>query len=163
MFAQAPLFAILGVVMLCSLQALAAAAALRDQVPDRLVIAGYSVGEVAAWGVAGLLSMTDTLDLVARRAEAMDAAASAGEGLLFVRGLSREAIDKLCERHDAAIAIVNPDDGLLFQRRDPVGTPILYPSHSQRGRPAFGLMAAITNSMKARTFAAGRWRDGNRA
>jgi hypothetical protein len=34
---------------------------------------------------------------------------------------------------------------------------------SQRGRPTFGLMAAITKSMKARTFAAGRWRDGYRA
>jgi hypothetical protein len=28
--------------------------------------------------------------------------------------------------------------------------------HSQRGRPVFGLMAAITKSMKARTFAAGK-------
>ena len=100
--------------ILCTLQALAAAAALRDAMPDRLIVAGYSVGEVAAWGVAGLLSMTDTLDLVARRAEAMDAAASPGEGLLFVRGLSREAIDRLCERHDAAIAIVNPGDAFVL-------------------------------------------------
>ena len=75
--------------ILCTLQALAAAAALRDYMPDRLIIAGYSVGEVAAWGVAGLLGMTDTLDLVARRAEAMDAAAPPGDGMLFVRGLSR--------------------------------------------------------------------------
>lgn len=53
--------------ILCTLQALAAATALRDKMLDRLIVAGYSVGEVAAWGVAGLLSMTDTLDLVARR------------------------------------------------------------------------------------------------
>ena len=66
--------------ILCSLQALAAAAALREAMPDRVVVAGYSVGEVAAWGVAGVLTMTDTLDLVARRAEAMDAAASPGDG-----------------------------------------------------------------------------------
>ncbi len=59
--------------ILCALQALAGAAALRDAMPDRLVVAGYSVGEVAAWGVAGLFDMTDTLDLVARRAEVMDA------------------------------------------------------------------------------------------
>ena len=58
--------------------------------PDRLIVAGYSVGEVAAWGVAGLLGATDTLDLVARRAEAMDAASPPGDGLLFVRGLSRD-------------------------------------------------------------------------
>jgi malonyl CoA-acyl carrier protein transacylase len=72
--------------ILCTLQALAAMSALRSAMPDRLVIAGYSVGEVAAWGVAGVLAMTDTLDLVADRAAAMDSAAPAGDGLLFVRG-----------------------------------------------------------------------------
>jgi [acyl-carrier-protein] S-malonyltransferase len=94
--------------ILCTLQALAAAAALRDALPDRFVAAGYSVGEVAAWGVAGKLDITAALDLVARRAQAMDAAASGGEGLLFVRGLSRDAVEELCERHDAGIAIVQP-------------------------------------------------------
>ena len=34
------------------------------------------------------------------------------------------------------------------------------PDHGQTGPPAFGLMAAITKSMKARTFAAGKCRDG---
>jgi len=100
--------------ILCSLQALTVAAALRDVLRGPLVIAGYSVGEVAAWGVAGLLSPTDTLDLVARRAEAMDAATSPGDGLLFVRGLSRGAIDGLCERHDVAVAIVNPGDAFVL-------------------------------------------------
>ena len=100
--------------ILCTLQALAAAAALRDEMPDRLIVAGYSVGEVATWGVAGLLSMTDTLDLVAHRAEAMDATASAGEGMLFVRGLSRDVVDTLCERHDAAIAIVEPGGAFVL-------------------------------------------------
>jgi [acyl-carrier-protein] S-malonyltransferase len=100
--------------ILCTLQALAAAVALRDALPGRPVVAGYSVGEVAAWGVAGLFGMTDTLDLVARRADAMDAVSPAGDGLLFVRGLSREAIESLCERHDAAIAIVNPRDAFVL-------------------------------------------------
>jgi [acyl-carrier-protein] S-malonyltransferase len=100
--------------ILCALQALAAAAALKDAMLDRLIVAGYSVGEVAAWGVAGLFDGTDALDLVARRAQAMDAAASPGDGMLFVRGLSRDAIDGLCARCDAAIAIVNPDDAFIL-------------------------------------------------
>jgi [acyl-carrier-protein] S-malonyltransferase len=100
--------------ILCTLQALAAASVLRDQMPDRLIVAGYSVGEVAAWGVAGLVNMTDTLDLAARRAEAMDAATFPGDGMLFVRGLPRDAIDRLCERHDAAVAIVNPGDAFIL-------------------------------------------------
>ena len=72
--------------LLCTLQALAAAAALRDATARPLIVAGYSVGEVAAWGVAGLLSATDTLDLVARRAEAMDAATHPGDGLCSFAG-----------------------------------------------------------------------------
>ena len=57
--------------------------------PDGLIVAGYSVGEVAAWSVAGLIDAAATLDSRrARRAEAMDAASAEGDGLLFVRGLS---------------------------------------------------------------------------
>src|SRR5258706_15805707 len=67
--------------ILCTLQALAATAALRDAWSRRLIVAGYSVGEVAAWSVAGLMDAT-TLDLVARRAEAMDAASMPGDCLL---------------------------------------------------------------------------------
>ena len=100
--------------ILCSLQALAAMKALGDAVPERIIVAGYSVGEVAAWGAAGFLSMTDTLDLVARRAELMSAVSPSGDGMLFVRGVSREAIEKLCEGHDAAVAIANPGDAFVI-------------------------------------------------
>ncbi|MBR0956539.1 acyltransferase domain-containing protein [Bradyrhizobium japonicum] len=100
--------------ILCTLQALAAASALGDAIPRGAIIAGYSVGEVAAWGVCGLFEATVTLDLVARRAEAMDAATRVGDGLVFVRGLSREQADRLCERHGAAIAIVNPGDAFVI-------------------------------------------------
>jgi [acyl-carrier-protein] S-malonyltransferase len=99
--------------ILCCLQALAAASALRDALSDGAIVAGYSVGEVAAWGVAGLFAMNDTLDLVASPAEAMDAAAAPGEGMPFVRGLGRGTIDKLCEGRDAAVAIVNPDNAFV--------------------------------------------------
>jgi [acyl-carrier-protein] S-malonyltransferase len=100
--------------LLCALQPLAAAAALGSAVPERRIVAGYSVGEVAAWGVAGLLDATATLNLVARRAGVMDAATLPGDGMLFVRGLSRDAVDRLCARHDAAIAIVEPGDAFIL-------------------------------------------------
>ncbi|MBP1097714.1 [acyl-carrier-protein] S-malonyltransferase [Bradyrhizobium japonicum] len=99
--------------ILCTLQPLAAARALADVIPRGVIIAGYSVGEVAAWGVGGVLDATATLDLVARRAEAMDAATRAGDGLIFVRGLSREKVGRLSERHGAAVAIVNPGDAFV--------------------------------------------------
>ena len=94
--------------ILCTLQALAATSILRDVWPRRLIIAGYSVGELAAWNVAGLLDATVTLDLAAQRAELMDAASIDGDGLLFVRGLSRGAVEDLCQDHNVAVAIVNP-------------------------------------------------------
>ena len=100
--------------ILCTVQALAAAAALRDVLPGRKIIAGYSVGEVAAWGVGALFGATDTLDLVARRAEAMDAATQPGDGLMFVRGLARADIDRLCERYEAAVAIVSPGNAFVL-------------------------------------------------
>lgn len=100
--------------VLCTLQQLAAANALADVIPRGVIIAGYSVGEVAAWGVGGLFDATATLDLVARRAEEMDAATRAGDGLIFVRGPSRDEVGRLCERHGAAIAIVNPGDAFVI-------------------------------------------------
>jgi [acyl-carrier-protein] S-malonyltransferase len=100
--------------LLCTLQALSAAAVLGDLLPQRRCVAGYSVGEVAAWSIAGLIAETDALDLVTQRAEAMDATRKSEEGMLFVRGLSRAAIDELCARREAAIAIVNPGDAWVL-------------------------------------------------
>jgi len=100
--------------ILCALQALAAARALREALPDRLVVAGYSVGEVAAWGVGGLLDMSDVLDLVAHRASLMNADSGPDDGLLFVRGLSRDNINRLCQQHDCGVAIVNPADAFVL-------------------------------------------------
>ena len=100
--------------ILCTIQALAASAVLKEAMPDRIIVAGYSVGEVAAWGVAGLFGMTDTLELVARRSEVMDADSLPGDGLLFIRGLSRYDIDRLCERYEAAVAIVTPGEAYVL-------------------------------------------------
>ncbi|MBW9116856.1 malonate decarboxylase subunit epsilon [Rhizobium cauense] len=99
--------------IICTLQGLAAAAALRSSLPSNVVFAGYSVGELAAWGAAEVLDPFTTLDLAAKRAAMMDAHTSPGDGLLFIRGLPRDVIDGLCERHGAGLAIVNPDDAFI--------------------------------------------------
>ncbi len=100
--------------ILCTLQPLAAVAALGGALGGSRIVAGYSVGEVAAWAVAGLIRPSDVLALAACRAEAMDAVSAPGDGLLFVRGLDRDAIDILCGRHGGAVAIVNPGDAFLL-------------------------------------------------
>jgi [acyl-carrier-protein] S-malonyltransferase len=95
---------------LCCTQTLAAFFALKDALGARLTIAGYSVGELASWGCAGLFSPSATLDLALQRAAFMDAAGGSDDGLAFVRGLDRARMDALCARHDAAIAIINPGE-----------------------------------------------------
>ena len=96
--------------VLCCAQALSARAVLGGAVGPAVTLAGYSVGELAAWGCAGVLSHEASLRLARLRAEAMDRAGGTGGGLAFVRGLGREAVDGLCARFDAAVSIVNPAD-----------------------------------------------------
>ncbi len=92
--------------ILCVARGLAAHACLALAEP--YLVAGYSVGEMAAWGVAGLWAPERTLRLTAIRAEAMDAASGADDCLGFIRGLTRERVEALVVRFDCAVAIVNP-------------------------------------------------------
>lgn len=96
--------------ILCCVAALAAWRALAEAAPDRSIVAGYSIGDLAAWGVAGRLDPADVLALAAKRAEAMDAASGAGFGLAGIRGLSLDALAHLAARHGCHLAIRNAAD-----------------------------------------------------
>jgi len=96
--------------ILCCTQTLAAWAMVNPHLAGPVVIAGYSVGELAAWGCAGLLGQAEVLRLAVVRAEAMDAAGSDRTGLAAVRGLSRARLDSICRPRDVYIAIVNGED-----------------------------------------------------
>lgn len=96
--------------VLCTLQGLAAHAAIGAHLPARRCVAGYSVGELAAWGVAGVLSPLDVLALAAQRADMMDAARGNNvHGMISVRGLTEDQMLSLCSGKQAAIAIANPN------------------------------------------------------
>jgi [acyl-carrier-protein] S-malonyltransferase len=99
--------------ILCCTQAMAAWAVLGAKAPRPLVVAGYSVGELAAWGVAGLLDHKYVLDLAVQRATAMDRATTEPSGLVAIRGLRRDALDPICKAHGAYVAIVNGEDQML--------------------------------------------------
>jgi [acyl-carrier-protein] S-malonyltransferase len=99
--------------ILCCTQAMAAWAVLGNGLPPPLLVAGYSVGELAAWGVAGLLDAEGVLDLAVKRAEAMDAATTQPSGLAAIRGLPRSVLEPICQAHGAFIAIVNGADQML--------------------------------------------------
>jgi [acyl-carrier-protein] S-malonyltransferase len=100
--------------ILCVLQGLAAAAALHDALPEDLVVAGYSVGELTAWGVAGVIGPSDVLRLAAERADLMNAVSRPGDGLLAIRGLDEDRASALVRGHDAALAIINPGGGVIL-------------------------------------------------
>jgi [acyl-carrier-protein] S-malonyltransferase len=99
--------------ILCCTQALAVWAVVGRKMPRPLIVAGYSVGELAAWGVAGLLDVADLLDLATRRAAAMDAATTQPSGLAAIRGLTRDTLNAICRAHGAYIAIINGRDQMV--------------------------------------------------
>jgi [acyl-carrier-protein] S-malonyltransferase len=99
--------------ILCCTQAMAAWAVLSAKVPRPLVVAGYSVGELAAWGVAGLLDYDEVLNLAFQRAAAMDKSTTQPSGLVAIRGLTRDKLDPICKAHEAYVAIVNAENQML--------------------------------------------------
>ena len=99
--------------ILCCTQAMAAWAILEDAVPRPLVVAGYSVGELAAWGIAGVLDAEDVIRLAAKRASTMDEATTQASGLAAIRGLSRHQLESLCRAHHCHVAIINGPDQIL--------------------------------------------------
>jgi [acyl-carrier-protein] S-malonyltransferase len=89
--------------------ALAAHACIAESLPARIATVGYSVGEMAAWSIAGIWTAETALHLTDSRARAMDAASPGNGRLGYVRGLDRPALESLAQRHQCSIAIVNPD------------------------------------------------------
>jgi [acyl-carrier-protein] S-malonyltransferase len=93
--------------ILCCTQALAFWAVLSPASPRPITVAGYSAGELAAWGIAGVIDAATVLDLTARRAALMDEASRTASGLGAVLGLPRVEIEAICRAHNLHIAIVN--------------------------------------------------------
>ena len=85
---------------------LAAWAVLAPHLPPPGVVAGYSVGELAAGTVAGLYDAPAALQLAQQRADLMSHSAGAEPaGLLSVRGVDATTVDTLCARFGLAVAI----------------------------------------------------------
>nr|WP_321985887.1 acyltransferase domain-containing protein [uncultured Lichenicoccus sp.] len=100
--------------VLCCTQALAAWAALGGLPGARVIVAGYSVGELAAWHCSGMLDATATLALVAARAHLMDtAAAGLQAGLAAIVGLHRNRLDAMLRDTGCELAIVNGPDSVV--------------------------------------------------
>jgi [acyl-carrier-protein] S-malonyltransferase len=81
--------------------------ALRADLPAPALVAGYSIGELAAYGVAGALAPADVVGLAAQRAALMDACVEPGRphGMVAVSGLEEGALQALLPAGARHIAI----------------------------------------------------------
>jgi [acyl-carrier-protein] S-malonyltransferase len=99
----------------------AAWAQLQALVEPPAIVAGYSVGEMAAFAAAGVFDAPTAIALAGQRADAMDEAARFTDtGLLGVTGASEGGPEDLCARFDLDMAIrIDPASAVLGgQRRD---------------------------------------------
>ncbi|MBO1325418.1 acyltransferase domain-containing protein [Acetobacter sp. TBRC 12305] len=105
--------------ILCCTQALAVAAVLEKTLSSRSILcAGYSVGELGAWGVAGCLTPRQVLELAARRADLMDAVSPRGAGLAGLAGIPRRTIEEIIEKCQVWIAISNTPESVVIGGTD---------------------------------------------
>lgn len=81
--------------------------ALRDDLPQADLVLGYSVGELAAYGVAGALDTGAVLDLAQQRARLMNKACEVESGLLAILGLDQALVEQLCAEHGAELSAIN--------------------------------------------------------
>ena len=80
-----------------------------------VLVAGYSVGELAAYAVAGALPAADAIRLAALRAEAMDDCVQPGQaqGLLAVSRVNRQALTSLLPPGELYLAIETGEDSFI--------------------------------------------------
>ncbi|MBB4427238.1 [acyl-carrier-protein] S-malonyltransferase [Bradyrhizobium sp. CIR48] len=88
---------------------LAIHACIADLLIEEIAVTGYSVGEMAAWSIAGIWRADEALRLTDLRARLMESSAGPNGRLGYVRGLDRAALETLLAKHRCEIAIRNPD------------------------------------------------------
>ncbi len=95
--------------VICAVE-LAAFSVIKHNIPDPSYFAGYSIGELAAYGCAGSISTRDLIRLASLRAKLMDEAYPAPSGMIAIRGLREATLAPICTANTVHIAICNGED-----------------------------------------------------
>lgn len=77
-------------------------------------VLGYSIGEVSAYGIAGMLSPSNAVNLAFLRAKAMNFKKNETEGLMAVTRVYFDISSDFLEKHKIAIAIDNKPTSLIL-------------------------------------------------
>ena len=120
--------------------------AVRAHLPDPVLAAGYSVGELAAYGVAGALAPGEVVRLVARRAALMDGCVQPGQphGMAALSGLDAAALQALLPAHALFPAIETGEANFIVAGlRDAL--PALTAEVEARGQHATLLPVAVAS------------------
>jgi [acyl-carrier-protein] S-malonyltransferase len=89
--------------------------AIREFTPQPALVAGYSIGELSAYGVASAFPAATATELAAQRAQLMDAclAMHPGQALLALSGLSSRRLEEIATAHAFHISIETGDDACI--------------------------------------------------
>jgi len=90
-------------------------AALRNSAPTPALVAGYSIGELSAYGVCGALAALDAIKLALERARLMDACLADGhpQAMVALSGLPHDGVGALLQQYAFYPAIITGDDSLV--------------------------------------------------
>ncbi|OGV35414.1 MAG: hypothetical protein A2020_06695 [Lentisphaerae bacterium GWF2_45_14] len=83
---------------------------LKNIIPDPSLFAGYSLGELSIYGLAGVIEAEDLLRLSVLRGHAMSKSAASSQAMVAVVGLNHDQIEKVCRACDSYVAIINAED-----------------------------------------------------
>ena len=87
---------------------------LSRHLPSPVLVAGYSLGEVVACGVSGMIDTAPLMALVAARARLMDAEVAAPQGMLALNGAQPETFQVIARDHGLSVAIINGPDHVVL-------------------------------------------------
>ncbi|WLI91217.1 acyltransferase domain-containing protein [Massilia sp. R2A-15] len=87
--------------------------ALKTRLPAPSLVAGYSVGELSAYGVAGALAPVDAVRIAARRAQLMDASVTAPQALVAISAMPVDRVRTIAGANGFTVAIVTGHDSCI--------------------------------------------------